>query len=35
MQAVKNDAKFAKFSLNGMVYGVRAVDIDSELNQET
>jgi hypothetical protein len=35
MQAVKNDAKFAKFSLSGMVYGVHVVDIDLELNQET
>jgi hypothetical protein len=28
MQAAKNDVRFARYSLNGMDYGVLAADID-------
>jgi len=35
MLAVKKDARYAKFSLNGMDYGAHAVDTDWEQSQET
>jgi hypothetical protein len=35
MLVVKSVVKYVKFSSNGMVYGVHAVDIGLEQNQET